>query len=88
MLMFRTVVEFECLRKWFNSVRTNVLARTETHIPHDGHVRHPLSITSQNVANADSTAPAGPTVVGEAVPGSGSVDSLETEGSSTRGATG
>ena len=54
--------------------------------PHNGLVRLPLSITSQNVANVDSTAPVGPTVVGEAVPGRGSVDSLGTEGSSTRGA--
>ena len=56
--------------------------------PHDGLVHLPLSITSQNVANADSTAPVGPAVADEAVPGRASVDSLGTEGSSTRGATG
>ena len=54
---------------------------------HDGFVRLPLSITSQDVSNADSTTPAGPTVVDEAVPGWGSVDSLGTEGLNTRGAT-
>ena len=56
--------------------------------PHDGLVRLSLSITSQNVANADSTTPVDLTVADEAVPGWGSVDSLGTEGSSTRGATG
>ena len=55
--------------------------------PHDEFVRLPLSITSQDVANADSTAPVGPAVADEAVPGRGSVDSLGTEGSNTRGAT-
>ena len=65
-----------------------MLARTETHTPHDGLVHFPLSITSQDVANADSTAPVGPTVADEAVPGRGSVDSLGTEGSNTRGAMG
>ena len=65
-----------------------MLARTETHTPHDGLVRLPISITSQNVANADSTAPVGPAVVDEVVPGRGSVDPLGMEGSNTRGATG
>ena len=65
-----------------------MLALTETHNPHDGLVRLPLSTTSQNVANADSTAPVGPTVADEAVPGWESVDSLGMEGSNTRGATG
>ena len=66
----------------------NKRASTEAHSPHDGLVRLPLSITSQNVANADSMGPVGPAVVGEAVPGRGSVDSLGTEGSNTRGTTG
>ena len=65
-----------------------MLARTEIHSPHDGLVCLPLSITSQNVVNADSMAPVGPAVADEAVPGQGSVGSLGTEGSSTRGATG
>ena len=65
-----------------------MLALTETHNPHDGLVRLPLSTTSQNVANADSTAPVGPAVADKAVPGRGSVDPLGTEGSSTRGAMG
>ena len=70
------------------SACTDVSACTETHTPNDGLVRLPLSITSQNVVNADSTAPAGPTVADKAVPGWGSVDSLGMEGSNTRGATG
>ena len=56
--------------------------------PHDGLVRLPLSITSQDVSNADSTAPAGLAVADEAVPGRGSVDPLGMEGLNTRGATG
>ena len=55
---------------------------------HGGFVHLLLSITSQNVANAGSTAPVGPTAADEAVPGWGSVDSLGMEGSNTRGATG
>ena len=53
--------------------------------PHDGFVRLPLSITSQDVVSADSTAPVGPAVVDKAVPGQGSVDALRMEGSNTRG---
>ena len=56
--------------------------------PQDEFVCLPLSITSQDVVNADSTAPVGPAVADEAVPGRGSVDSLGTEGSNTRGTTG
>ena len=54
---------------------------------HGGFVPLPFPITSQNVTNAGSTAPVGPAVADEVVPGRGGVDFLGMEGSNTRGAT-